>query len=93
MIATVTNYHKFNSMKHHKRLISQFCKSQLAQLGSLLWVSQGQSQGVGWLDSYGKTLEKTYLQSRDVGRIQLCVAVALRSCFPDGCWLGVAQKF
>lgn len=45
------NYHKPSSLKHHSFLISQCRRSgvQQAGLGSLLGVSQGQSQGASWL--------------------------------------------
>lgn len=42
-IIVMANYHKFSSLKQHKSISSQFCRSEvrLAPLVPLLWVSEG----------------------------------------------------
>lgn len=63
-IASVINHHKLCSLK--KIIIAQSVlqKSRLAQLASLLQISQGQNQGANCLRSYGDAMGRILFQAR-----------------------------
>lgn len=72
------NCHKFNSLKQHPFIISQFCRCtvQVGSLGCLLGVPQAEIRVSASLCTYPEV---------KVGRIQFSVTLELRS--PSPCWL------